>query len=530
MEKKSHKPRVEPILTVMEKPMKSAAMVGIEGHPDFNVTQVLFSESDCHAPDSEAKISLSHFAAFVMLTDLGFMLTTLMLVRHSLISLLGVQALSGSIALVIFLSAISLGLLFYAKTYHIEIIGNFRFFCVRFLVTLAAVLSACLLRLYVEPSSMAIVEFLRAFASWGWIAICSFLLMRYMVFSAFRYLVKEGWVCHNVVVIGTSAVAEAFISRVHDAGLGVHVNAVFDEHLSAGVSENVAGVPVKGGVLELLRYVKYNLVDTVVVAAAERQTVDDLSALILKLAVQPLRIRVLTPHLTRFARAKDLVFGWCAPAGEVPGEHLMATVNRPIEGSASLMKSAFDFSAALFAIVLFAPIMAICAIGIKLTSPGPVFYRQPRIGYSNRLFEVLKFRTMHVAQCDTGELTMRNDPRVFKFGEILRKFSLDELPQLFNVLMGDMSLVGPRPHMLEAKAAGVLYFDAVPNYAARHRVKPGITGLAQVSGFRGPTETIEQIENRVAYDLLYVENWSLALDLKILFRTVFVGFYGENTF
>jgi lipopolysaccharide/colanic/teichoic acid biosynthesis glycosyltransferase len=137
---------------------------------------------------------------------------------------------------------------------------------------------------------------------------------------------------------------------------------------------------------------------------------------------------------------------------------------------------------------------------------------------------------MHLADCNSGVLTKRNDPRIFKFGEFLRKFSLDELPQLFNVLKGDMSLVGPRPHIQEARAAGILYFKAVPNYPARHRVKPGITGNAQVSGWRGPTETIEQIENRVAHDLDYVENWSLSGDIKILFKTIFVGFFGENAF
>jgi lipopolysaccharide/colanic/teichoic acid biosynthesis glycosyltransferase len=137
---------------------------------------------------------------------------------------------------------------------------------------------------------------------------------------------------------------------------------------------------------------------------------------------------------------------------------------------------------------------------------------------------------MHVADCNTGKLTERNDPRIFKFGQIMRKLSFDELPQILNVLKGDMSLVGPRPHMPEARAAGQFYFDAVAEYAARHRVKPGITGWAQVNGWRGPTETLEQIENRVRYDLDYIDNWSLGLDFIILVRTIFVGFAGKNAF
>jgi lipopolysaccharide/colanic/teichoic acid biosynthesis glycosyltransferase len=137
---------------------------------------------------------------------------------------------------------------------------------------------------------------------------------------------------------------------------------------------------------------------------------------------------------------------------------------------------------------------------------------------------------MHVAGQPHTRLTTRNDERVFPFGALLRKLSFDELPQLINVLNGDMSLVGPRPHMPEARAAGKLYFEAVNEYAGRHRVKPGMTGWAQVNGWRGPTETLEQIERRVEHDIYYIENWSLMLDAVILIKTVFVGFFGKNAF
>lgn len=137
---------------------------------------------------------------------------------------------------------------------------------------------------------------------------------------------------------------------------------------------------------------------------------------------------------------------------------------------------------------------------------------------------------MHLTQLNSLELTIRNDPRIFAFGELMRKLSLDELPQLLNVLRGEMSLVGPRPHMPEARAAGRLYYELIPNYAARHRVKPGITGWAQVNGWRGPTETIDQLENRITHDLYYINNWSFGLDVMILVKTLFVGFFGENAF
>ena len=201
-----------------------------------------------------------------------------------------------------------------------------------------------------------------------------------------------------------------------------------------------------------------------------------------------------------------------------------------IERSGLLIKTLFDKAAATLALLLFVPVMIGCVIGIKLTSPGPVLFRQKRIGYRNREFHVFKFRSMHVSACNTGKLTVRNDQRIFAFGQLMRKLSLDELPQLFNVLLGDMSMVGPRPHMPEATAAGQLYFEVVQEYAARHRVKPGITGWAQVNGWRGPTETIDQLENRIMHDLHYIDNWSLGLDVMILIKTMFVGFFGQNAF
>jgi lipopolysaccharide/colanic/teichoic acid biosynthesis glycosyltransferase len=197
---------------------------------------------------------------------------------------------------------------------------------------------------------------------------------------------------------------------------------------------------------------------------------------------------------------------------------------------ALFLKGAIDRIAAMTALVFFAPLFLVIACGISLSSPGPVFYRQMRVGYQGHMFRIFKFRTMHVSDKPNTRLTQRNDPRIFAFGSILRKLSLDELPQLINVVNGDMSLVGPRPHMPEARAAGKLYYEAVNEYAARHRVKPGITGWAQINGWRGPTETLEQIERRVEHDMYYIENWTLTLDIVILIRTLFVGFFGKNAF
>jgi lipopolysaccharide/colanic/teichoic acid biosynthesis glycosyltransferase len=161
-----------------------------------------------------------------------------------------------------------------------------------------------------------------------------------------------------------------------------------------------------------------------------------------------------------------------------------------------------------------------------------VFFKKMRYGYNNRLIEVWKFRTMRhdLTDRDAERLTTRNDPRVTKLGAFLRRTSLDELPQFINVVRGEMSIVGPRPHARSAKAGGLLYQDAVADYPVRHKVKPGITGLAQVSGWRGETRTVEQIQRRVEHDIAYINNWSLLTDLKIIVLTIFTGFGGRNAY
>lgn len=189
-----------------------------------------------------------------------------------------------------------------------------------------------------------------------------------------------------------------------------------------------------------------------------------------------------------------------------------------------VLKRAFDIVASGGALILLSPLLLATALAIKLESKGSALFRQKRIGRDNRIFEVLKFRSMFVDMCDSSAsvLTARSDPRVTRVGEFIRKTSIDELPQLVNVLKGDMSIVGPRPHPLAAKAADQLYWDVDPRYRHRHAVKPGITGLAQIRGFRGNTERTEDLTNRLQADLEYVADWSLWKDVKIVLQTFFV--------
>ncbi|MDB5616818.1 sugar transferase [Tardiphaga sp.] len=191
------------------------------------------------------------------------------------------------------------------------------------------------------------------------------------------------------------------------------------------------------------------------------------------------------------------------------------------EPSTSLGKRAFDTAAAGAALLFFAPIWIGFAIAIKLTSPGPVLFAQTRYGYRNKAFRIYKFRSMRNDACDSGvQQAVQGDTRVTSIGRILRKTSLDEIPQLINVVKGDMSLVGPRPHVPGMLAANVPYEDLVPYYFQRHSARPGITGLAQVSGCRGSTIEPGRAIARIDYDLDYIEKWSLGMDIKILVQTV----------
>ena len=202
----------------------------------------------------------------------------------------------------------------------------------------------------------------------------------------------------------------------------------------------------------------------------------------------------------------------------------------PLSELQRIVKRLMDVVVASLVLIFFLPLMTLAAIAIKLDSPGPVLFRQKRPGANNLPFDLFKFRSMYVEHTDAlgVQLTRAEDPRITRIGRFLRRTSLDELPQLINVLRGDMSLVGPRPHPLAANAAGGLYARAISDYPIRHRVKPGITGWAQVNGWRGETATIEQIRRRVEHDLYYIENWSLTFDLLILGRTIFTVLSREN--
>ena len=327
----------------------------------------------------------------------------------------------------------------------------------------------------------------------------------------------------SVAIVGGNDLAERLIDRFRGNPWGVRFIGVFDDRGRDG-GRRFDDVRRLGTIADLLDYSRTEDVDIVVVTLPITAT-ERIQAVLRQLRQHPLNVRVL-PGALGLERLSPIRLA----RTELPGVQLIKVADRPISELALFVKSAFDRCAALAGLLLAGPILLACAVGIRLSSPGPILFRQQRVGYKGRRFDILKFRTMHVAARPNTELTRRDDPRVYGFGGFLRKTSLDELPQLINVLRGDMSLVGPRPHMPEARAGGALYFDAVAEYADRHRVKPGITGWAQVQGWRGPTDTVRQIERRVEHDIYYIENWSLLLDIVIILKTILVGFHGKNAF
>ncbi len=364
----------------------------------------------------------------------------------------------------------------------------------------------------------------------GWIAIwyVSGLFVLFGERLALSQLVKswirEGRLNRRAVIVGGGPAAEELIKALEASkDTDIRIAGIFDDRGNQRVSPVVAGYPKLGNIDELVRFARNSRLDLLIVSlpvTAETR----LLQLLKKLWVLPVDIR-LSAHSNQL-RFRPRTYSYI---GNVP---FIDVTDKPIADWEHVKKWWFDKIATSLALILFAPLMAAIALLIKLDSNGPVLFRQKRQGFNNELIEVYKFRSMYVdhADVDASKLVTKDDPRVTRIGRFLRKTSLDELPQFFNVLKGDLSLVGPRPHALKAKAEDKLYSDVVDGYFARHRVKPGVTGWAQISGWRGETDTEEKIHRRVEHDLYYIENWSVTFDLYICLMTPFALLRGENAY
>jgi len=356
---------------------------------------------------------------------------------------------------------------------------------------------------------------------WYISALFGFFVSRVVVHEILRRWAETGRLVREVAVVGAGPQGRRLIEYLHRPSLGFRVVGVFDDGEATQQFTEVAGVPIRGTVDDLPAFSVAHPLDQIVVALpwTDEQRIANIMT---RLSTLPVDIR-LAPDLVGFALAH-------CHYGDIGGLPVLNIFEKPLSEEKLMLKRIEDVAVAAALLVFFSPIMMVVATLIKLGSPGPVFFRQTRFGFNNRPISVWKFRTMYIEDCtDVIETqTLRDDPRVTPIGHWLRKTSIDEMPQLINVLQGSMSVVGPRPHAEGTRAGAVLFEDAVHEYAARHRVKPGLTGWAQVNGWRGETDTLEKIQRRVDHDLYYIEHWSLLFDIKIVLMTIFTVMRGRN--
>ncbi|MDB5554497.1 MAG: undecaprenyl-phosphate glucose phosphotransferase [Rhizobium sp.] len=357
------------------------------------------------------------------------------------------------------------------------------------------------------------------------IGLSVLILSRNALFFLVRRWTREGRLTRRTVLVGGGDPGARVIEELRkQKDSGVEIVGLFDDRGDNRSSAECAGERKLGTIDDLVEFGRRTRVDLVIFSlpiAAEGRILEMLK----KLWVLPVDIR-LAAHTNKLQfRPRSYSY-----IGKVP---VIDVFDRPIADWDVVMKWLFDKIVGSLLLIAVLPILVITAIAIKIDSKGPIFFRQKRYGFNNDLIEVYKFRSMYADQTDAqaDKLATKDDPRVTNVGRFIRKTSIDELPQLVNVVFkGNLSLVGPRPHAVNAKAEAKLYADAVDGYFARHRVKPGITGWAQINGWRGETDTHEKIQRRVEHDLYYIENWSVLQDLYIVARTPFALLNSENAY
>jgi Undecaprenyl-phosphate glucose phosphotransferase len=386
------------------------------------------------------------------------------------------------------------------------------------LVFMAAIAAAFLLKLEGMFSRVWLV-------SWFTIGLTLLLAWRFAVAIGVRWLTRRGQLDRRTVVVGGGEAGDELLRALsHQKDTGLRIYGVFDDRADDRAPDVVAGYPKLGCVDDLPEFARHARIDLVVFAlpvTAEQRLLE----LLRKLWVLPIDIR-LAAHASKL-RLRPRSYSWI---GTVP---VLDVFDRPIADWDIVVKNLFDRIIGAICLIVLSPVMLATAIAIKLDSPGPVLFRQKRYGFNNELFEIYKFRSMYVDQLDYNVVKQvtRDDPRVTRVGRFIRRTSIDELPQLFNVVFkGNLSLVGPRPHAINAKAAEHEYEKIVDGYFARHRMRPGITGWAQINGWRGETDTPDKIQQRVEFDLFYIENWSILFDLYILAVTPFALVKAENAY
>ena len=348
------------------------------------------------------------------------------------------------------------------------------------------------------------------------INICLSCLVRMLVFHMLRQMRRRGLNTRQVLLVGFSRAAQEYIDRVlENPQWGIIVRGILDDEIAAGTVYK--GIKVLGRIANLTVILPANRLDEIAITLGlkDYDRLEEIVAMCEKSGVHTKFIPDYNNIIPTKPYTEDILG---LPVINIRYVPLTNTFN-------AMVKRVMDVVGALAALVISSPVMIFFAILIKITSPGPLIYKQERVGLHNKTFRMFKFRSMEV-QSEAEEKkawTVKNDPRVTTVGRFMRHTSIDELPQLFNILKGDMSLVGPRP---ERPFFVEKFREEIPRYMVKHQVRPGLTGWAQVNGYRGDTS----IRKRIEYDLFYIENWTVGFDIKILFLTFFRGFINKNAY
>lgn len=364
----------------------------------------------------------------------------------------------------------------------------------------------------------------REIAAWMELSAVFLCFVRSLAALTIDRLTRAGSLVRRTVIVGGGKEAEDLIRELSaDPTNHMRILGVFDDRQDARAAGSYGGIARLGTFETLTDFCRDAGVDLLIVTVPTRAE-ERLMEILYKLFTLQVDVRIsaLNSKLRLNSRAYSFI-------GRVP---MLAVMDKPLSDWDRVLKNVEDRALAALLLLLVSPIMALVALAVRLDSKGPVFFRQKRYGFNSELIEVLKFRSMYVeAQDATGSKQVtRIDPRVTAVGRFIRRTSLDELPQLINVVKGEMSLVGPRPHATGAKAERDLYENVVQGYFARHRMKPGVTGWAQINGWRGETDTHEKLVRRVEHDLYYIDNWSVLFDLYIIAMTPVSLLTGKNAY
>lgn len=331
-----------------------------------------------------------------------------------------------------------------------------------------------------------------------------------------RKIRRKGFNLRHLIFVGYSGAAEAFVDRIlANPQWGYKICGILDDNKEPGYTYR--GIAVLGPTDDLETILENNRLDEIALTLALREyyKLKRIVAICEKSGVH-----------TKFVPDYNDIIPTRPYTEDLLGLPVVNIRHVPLTNSFNMVcKRAMDIAGAIAAIIIFSPVMLVTAVLVKTTSKGPLIYKQERVGLHNQTFQMYKFRSMEVqsAKSEKRAWTVRDDPRVTKVGRFIRKTSIDELPQLFNILKGDMSLVGPRP---ERPFFVEKFREEIPRYMVKHQVRPGLTGWAQINGYRGDTS----IKKRIEYDLYYIENWTMGLDIKILFLTFFKGFVNKNAY